>query len=102
MNMDRRSELRFGADQAVVVSVLMPEPSEEIPGHVVEASKSGLRILLGVPLETSTLLEVKWDGAIVRGEARYCRRAGPDRYSIGVKISEVVAHGKIKTRLGVA
>jgi hypothetical protein len=100
--MERRTELRFGADQPVAVSVLTPAPSEEICGHIVEASKSGLRIVLGVPMETGTLLEVKWDGAIVRGEARYCRRAGPDRYSIGVKISEVVAHGKIKTRLGVA
>ena len=82
--------------------MLAPKSSAEIPGQIVEASKSGLRIILGVPMEAGSLLEVKWDGAIVRGEARYCRRSAPDCYTIGVKISEVVAHGKIKTRFGAA
>jgi hypothetical protein len=88
---DRRTELRFGADQPVLVSVLAP-----ISGKIEGASKSGLRIIISVAVRTGAFIEVKWDRAIVVGRVRYCRQTGPDKYCIGLKITEVVGGGKLQ------
>ena len=69
---DRRTELRFGADQPVLVCALAP-----IPGKIDGMSKSGLRRV------------------IVMGQVRYCQKTGPRKYSIGLKIMEVVGAGKL-------
>src|SRR5579864_2966365 len=87
---DRRTELRFGADQPVLVSVLA-----RIPGKIDSASKSGLRVTISVAVKTGAFIEVKWDRAIVVGRVRYCRQTGPDKYCVGLKITEVVGGGKL-------
>ena len=99
---DRRIELRFGSNQAVVVSVLAPKPVRDIRGTIVEASKSGLRLTLGTAVENGAVIEVKWGGATMVGEARYCRQIGPNRYGVGVKISRVAGQAKLQTQSGVA
>ena len=98
---DRRKEIRFGADQPATVSV-PNSPLQDIPAKIVEASKSGLRIILQKPIETGTLIEVKWESTVLRGEARYCRQTGPHTFTIGLKIAEVLGHGKLKTQQGAA
>jgi hypothetical protein len=90
---DRRTELRFGTDQPVMVSVLAP-----IAGRIDGASKSGLRVTLSVALKVGAFVEVKWDRAIVVGRVRYCRQAGQNKYHIGLKITEVVGAGKLRTK----
>ncbi len=99
---DRRRELRFGSNQAVVVSVLSPNPAQGIRGTIVEASKSGLRLAVGTPVENGAVIEVKWGGATMVGEARYCRKIGPKSYGVGVKISKVDGQAKLQTQSGVA
>jgi hypothetical protein len=95
--LDRRTELRFGADQPVVVSVVTP-----IPGRIDSASKSGLRITISVAVKTGAFIQVKWDRAIVVGRVRYCRQTGPHSYCIGLKITEVVGGGKLQKKLNAA
>jgi hypothetical protein len=87
---DRRTEPRFGADQPVVVSVVTP-----IPGKIDSASKSGLRVTVSRLVKIGATVEIKWDRVIVVGEVRYCQKIGPRKYSIGVKIIEIVGGGKL-------
>jgi hypothetical protein len=88
--LDRRTELRFGADQTVVVSVVTP-----IPGRIDSASKSGLRVTVSRLVKTGARVEIKWDRVIVVGEVRFFQKIGPRKYSIGVKIMEIVGGGKL-------
>jgi hypothetical protein len=99
---DRRTELRFGVDQPAVVSFPGGRKRKEIPARIVEASKSGLRIAVDVPVKVGSLLEVKWDSSVVTAEARHCRQTGPETYSVGLKISEVIGRGKLRTQSGAA
>jgi hypothetical protein len=87
---DRRTEPRFAADQPVVVSVVTP-----IPGKIASASKSGLQVTVSRLVKIEAVVEIKWDRVIVVGEVRYCQKIGPRKYSIGVKIMEIVGGGKL-------
>jgi len=87
---DRRTEPRFAADQPVVVSVVTP-----IPGKIASASKSGLQVTVSRLVKIGAVVEIKWDRVIVVGEVRYCQKIGPRKYSIGVKIMEIVGGGKL-------
>jgi hypothetical protein len=46
-------------------------------------------------VKTGALVEIKWDRVIVAGQVRYCQKTGPRKYSIGLKIMEVVGGGKL-------
>ncbi len=87
---ERRTEPRFAADQPVTVSVVAP-----IPGKIDSASKSVLRVTVSRLVKTGARVEIKWDRVIVAGEVRYCQKTGPGKYSIGVKIMEIVGGGKL-------
>jgi hypothetical protein len=87
---DRRAEPRFAAAQPVVVSVVTP-----IPGKIDSASKSGLRVTVSKLVKVGASVEIKWDRVIVVGQVRYCHKIGPRKYSIGLKIMEVVGGGKL-------
>ena len=64
-------------------------------GKIDSASKSGLRVTVSRLVKTGALVEIKWDRVIVVGEVRYCQKIGPRKYSIGVKIMEIVGGGKL-------
>ena len=66
-----------------------------IPGKIESASKSGLRLTVSKLVKTGASVEIKWDRVIVVGQVRYCRKIGPRKYSIGVKIMEIVGGGKL-------
>ena len=87
---DRRTEPRFAADQPVVVSVVTP-----IPGKIASASKSGLQVTVSRLVKIGAVVEIRWDRVIVVGEVRYCQKIGPRKYSIGMKIMEIVGGGKL-------
>jgi hypothetical protein len=89
---ERRLEPRFCADQEVVVSVLSP-----IRGVIENASKSGFRITTQVAIKKGVVIEIKWDRAAVIGTVRYCRKAA-GKYNIGLKVTEVIGFGKVRTR----
>src|ERR1700722_519750 len=88
--LDRRTELRIEADQPVLLSVVVP-----IRGRIDGMSKSGLRVIVPRLVKAGALVEVKWDRVIVVGEVRYCQKIGPRKYSIGLKILEIVGGGKV-------
>jgi len=94
--MDRRHELRFGANHPVEVSVGDAQAAS-IPGKIAGASKSGLRILADVPIEVNSPVRVKWDTGTLTGEVRHCRQVRPGHYSIGLKIGQVLQPSKLQT-----
>ncbi len=95
--MDRRNELRFGADHPVVVSVLGNSHSDGIPGKIAGASKSGLRVLTDVPIDVTSSVRVKWDAGALTGDVRHCRQVRPGHYSIGIRINQVIQPSKLRT-----
>ena len=95
--MDRRQEVRFGADQPVAVSVNGHAIDAGVPGKIAGASKSGLRILMQTPVELNTTVTVRWDHGSLTGEVRHCRCVKPGQYSIGVRITEVMQPSKLRT-----
>lgn len=96
--MDQRSEVRFGANEPVVVSVFGKSPLQSVPGKVIGASRSGLRITVNVPIEASVRVQVNWESGSLVGVARYCHRILPDKYSVGLKIIGVGKASILRTR----
>ena len=76
--------------------------SRKITAHIVEASKSGLRIGTDTPIDLGIVVKIEWENTIVMAETRHCRQTGPGTYSVGLKISEVLGHGKLRTQSGAA
>lgn len=87
---NRRTELRFGVDQPVLVSFLAP-----FPGKIEGASKSGLTVTISVAVKVGAFIQVKWSHVIVVGRVRYCRQTGPYEYRIGLKITEIIGGAKL-------
>jgi hypothetical protein len=96
--MDKRTEVRFGANQPVIVSVAGSASSKNFPGNIAGASRSGLRIVAGTPIKVGVSVQVAWDAGTLVGEARYCRQILPDSYSIGLRIVSVSKRSKLRTR----
>jgi hypothetical protein len=96
--MDQRTEVRFGANQPVIVSVVGNSSNKSFPGNVSGASRSGLRIVVSTPIKVGVSVQVAWEAGTLIGEARYCRRILPDTYSIGLRILSVVKRSKLRTR----
>ena len=96
--MDRRTEVRFGANEPVIVSVVGKSPLKSIPGKIIGASKTGVRIVVNVALADSVWVQVKWNEGTLVGEIRYCRQILPDKYTIGLKIVGPAMPSKLKTR----
>jgi hypothetical protein len=49
------------------------------------------RYLIGPPSDVTG----PWDRVIVVGEVRYCQKTGPRKYSVGLRIVEIVGGGKV-------
>jgi hypothetical protein len=96
--MDRRSEVRFGANEQVVVEIFGKTPFHNVPGNVIGASKSGLRISVNVPVEMSVRVQINWASGSLMGVARYCRRILPDKYTVGLKIIGISKPSSLRTR----
>ena len=94
--MDRRTEVRFGADHPVTVA-LGDSQSPGIPGKIAGASRTGLRVLTDVPMEINASVRVKWDSGTLTGEVRHCRQVRPGRFSIGIRITQVLQQSKLRT-----
>ena len=95
--MDRRTEVRFGANQPVIVLVNGQPAAQGIAGKIAGASKSGLRILVDVPMEINAPVTVQWDAGALTGAVRHCRQLRPTGFSVGVRIIEVLQPSKLRT-----
>ena len=86
--MDKRSEPRFAADQAVVVTVL-GEQGSRYPARIRNYSSRGMALEMPVAVPPETPLQIEVDDSSILGEAVYCTLQ-QDSYLIGVELDQVL------------
>src|SRR6266513_1572879 len=86
---ERRSETRLPTDDSAVVTILQAESRPRLECHILDASKNGLRLKLGVPLEPGGLIQIRQKSAITMAEVRYCTQAG-NGFHVGAKILSTI------------
>ena len=87
--MDQRREVRFAANQVVVVTLLR-HPETRMAGRVKDYSGRGLGLETPLPIRPGSALKIEIDDAMILGEAVYCREE--QGYSfIGVELNQVLA-----------
>ena len=90
---ERRREPRYPCNDPVMVRVL-PGDGSRVPGTLVDVSRSGLRLEVGIPLVKGGEIEIVLSKQIaIFGKVRHCRRSG-DKYQAGVLIQEAFYSSK--------
>lgn len=88
IGMDRRSELRASADQAVTITGL-PEMEVLMPATLTDLSSFGLGLNLEWPIKPGASFAVEWEDTVVLAEATYCVQQG-DHYHAGVRTNYII------------
>ena len=84
-SLDLRKENRFPVDESAQITI-EGEPETVIAGHVIDASESGLGLLLDTPLRCATKIRVDVNNRSLTGAVSYCLPKG-DKHAVGVKLS---------------
>lgn len=82
---ERRSEARIPTDDPAIVRLVGPL----IYARVVDASKSGIRLLLSERLNPGAQIQIQMKDIVALGEVRYCSPAG-ESYQAGIRLIDVV------------
>jgi hypothetical protein len=91
----RRSEPRFPAEQPVTVQVTDSNGTLQSNGIITGFSMSGITLQTSSAIAPDSEIKITWSRGVVSGKVRYCRRQGPNVFSVGVKITEVIEIGSI-------
>ena len=79
---DLRKEPRVVTEEAVKV-IVPGEPEAAIAGTVVNASQTGLGLILNAPVPVGSEIHLEVDGALLSGRVSYCRSQG-NGYAAGL------------------
>ena len=85
--MEYRREPRFETNQAVVITNL--DRRFCLPGHLVNFSSQGIRLLLTRELDAGTAVKVQWPGTLLLGEVIYCRPS-EEGYCVGLQLEDAL------------
>jgi len=99
---NRRSEPRFPADQPVTVTAIGETAEQSGAGTIIDFSASGIGLEVEFSLSAGAKVRIQWPRGQVLGEVRYCLQKAPTNFRAGVKITEVVALGRITEQSGAA
>ena len=86
---ERRSELRIPCNHTPVELTIVDSTIKTMAAVIVNASKTGLRIVSDTRTGLGQQVRVKMEKLIIFGEVRHCHAAGPV-FETGVKITDVV------------
>jgi hypothetical protein len=86
--MNQRRELRFAADQSVLLTIL-GETDRQVYVTVKNVSGRGLGLEIPHPLAAGTAVKVALEDAFVLGEVIYCRDEGTTCYA-GVELEHAL------------
>lgn len=86
--MQRRSESRFIADQAIWVT-LLGKGNARIPGRIRNISGRGVGFEVGEPIGTGTPIQIDFTDALLLGEAIFCREEN-GRYYVGAELDHAL------------
>jgi PilZ domain len=90
---ERRREPRYPCNDPVVVRIL-PGDGSRVPAKLLDVSRSGLRLEIGVSLLKGAEIEIVLSKQIaIFGKVRHCRRVG-DVFHAGVLIQEAFYSSK--------
>ena len=89
----RRSEARLPNDEGAVITVLQADLHPRLECHVLDRSKTGMRLGLPVALEPGALIQIRQQVAITMAEVRYCVPVG-DSFHISARILSTMASGE--------
>jgi hypothetical protein len=84
-SLDLRKENRFPVDESAQITI-EGEPETVIAGRVIDASESGLGLLLDTPLGCANKIRVDVNNRSLTGSVSYCLPKG-DKHAVGVKLS---------------
>ena len=85
---ERRFKPRLSASQPVWVTVFTGQESNSLVGRLVDASRSGLGIIVDSAVARGTVVEVRANGGVVYGAVQHCARALGGGFRIGVAVEE--------------
>ena len=90
---ERRREPRYPCNDPVEVRIL-PGDGKRVPATLLDVSRSGLRLDIGVALLKGAQIEILLSKQIaIFGKVRHCRRIG-DTYQAGILIQEAFYSSK--------
>ena len=69
---ERRDKLRLSANQPVTLTIFLDETSNSFRGILVDASRTGLGIIVESAVALGTVVEVRADGGAVYGQVHHC------------------------------
>lgn len=75
-NADRRKEPRYASGGSARVVVPYVSEPQTFSAHVLDVSKSGMRLRLSAPIAPGTLVQVELKSVVASGEVRHCRKDG--------------------------
>ena len=82
---ERLSEPRVPTDDPAVITILHADSHPHLEGRILNTSKNGLRLSLGVPLDPGVLIQIRRKEVITMAEVRYCIPADSG-FRIGARI----------------
>jgi hypothetical protein len=91
--LDLRKESRFPVDESATVTI-EGEPETVMAGRIVDASESGLGLVLETPLRCASKVRVDVNSNSFPGTVSYCLPKG-EKHAVGVKLSQQL-HDKDK------
>jgi PilZ domain len=85
---EKRFKPRLSSNQPVIVTIFSGEESNSFRGKLVDASRSGLGIIVESAVALGTVVEVRADGGAVYGQVHHCADAPGGGFRIGVAVEE--------------
>src|SRR5580658_4833779 len=83
---DSRRDLRLSCDRTMVQASLEGR-EEPVAGHVVEVSKSGVKLLLTEPASVGAGIRIPLGDLVVQGVVRHCKQDQDDTtWAVGVLV----------------
>jgi hypothetical protein len=86
---EKRSEIRIATNDSGFVRIMGLEVGPRLEARILEASKSGMKIEIGVPIAPAARIQVLLKDISAFAEVRYCRPIG-ETFQIGVRVVDLV------------
>lgn len=88
---EQRREPRYSVSEPVVVSALPAAQNHHHRATVLDISKTGYRVLLGLKFAEGTEVLTTLNSVAIFGIVRHCELATNDCYTMGVQITKVIS-----------
>jgi hypothetical protein len=81
---------RFEVQESALIAVMNCPARDQLSAHVIDASKSGLGLIVRRPLQANEWVKVETRSCVVFGDVAYCQSHGSGGYKVGLAIETVI------------